>query len=198
MPGYLSSTHFTGGHVIRVARLTKIKIHLNVEGKSISCLAGSGNWCLNSSSYISDALTALGLRNRCLPVWRKDRHFAPPVSSWIIRAKAAQKLLLKCVSAWGIQSCLCEAFYVVCIEVNWFKHHPYLGQSRATGGGVPAASTKQSKWTFCTISGQNCWLPPLGMGAGRAKTRCRTQNILNYLVQHFIVVEICIQQKRKT
>lgn len=196
MPGYLSSTHFTGGHVIRVARLTKIKIHFNVEGKSISCLAGSGNRCLNSSSCISDALTALGQRNCCLPVWRRDRHFAPPVCSWIIRAKAAQKRLLKCISAWGFQSCLCNTFYAVCIEVNWFKHSPYPGQSRARGGGVPAASTKQSKWRFCTTSG--CKFPPLEMGSGKTKTRRRTQNILKYLVQLFILVETCLWQKMKT
>lgn len=82
------------------------------------------------------------------------------------------------------------------IEVNWFKHHPYLGQSRVRGGGVPAASTKQSQWIFCTTSG--CKFPPLEMGAGRTKTHCRTQNILKYLAQLFILVETCFRQKMKT
>lgn len=94
------------------------------------------------------------------------------------------------------KSCLCKTFYTVCSKVNWFKHHPYPGQSRVRGSGVPPASTEQSKWTFCTISG--CKFPPLGMGPGRAKTLCRTQNILKYLVQCFILVETCLQQKIKT
>lgn len=42
MLGYLCSTHFTGERIIREARLTKIKIHLNAESKSMSCLAGTG------------------------------------------------------------------------------------------------------------------------------------------------------------
>lgn len=115
------------------------------------------------------------------------------------RASSVLKLHKSCcfksVSAWGIQSCLCKTFYVVCSKVNWFKHRPYPGQSRVRSGGVPAASTKQSKWTFCTTSG--CKFPPLGMGPGRAKTHCRTQNVLKYLVQCFILVETCLQQKIK-
>lgn len=35
------------------------------------------------------------------------------------------------------------------------------------------------------------------MGAGRAKTHCRTQNILKYLVQHFILAETPSAENKK-
>lgn len=97
MLGYLCSTHFTGGHVISEARLTKLKIHLSMESKSISCLAGSGNWYLDSSSCISYTRTALQLRKE-LPRSLEEKQTLR-ITRLIIRPKVMQKLL-KCISGW--------------------------------------------------------------------------------------------------
>lgn len=71
MLGYLCSTHFTGECIVREARLTKIKIHLNAESKSISCLAGAGKWYLNSSSCLSHT-QHFDWGKGCLAGWRRS------------------------------------------------------------------------------------------------------------------------------
>lgn len=119
MPGYLHSTHFTGGHVIKEARLTKLKIHLNVEGKSISCLAGSGNWYLNSSSCISDTHMALQL-GKSLPDSLEEKQavcFTRLImdhQSW-----SCTKAAWVCFSLGNSELPLWTS-YAVCIKANWF------------------------------------------------------------------------------
>lgn len=64
----------------------------------------------------------------------------------------------------------------------WAQIHSAQGGRGEKFGGVPAGSARQRQCIrhLCTISGQICYLPPLGMGAGRAKTCCRTQKVSEF------------------